>query len=67
MMKKQEALFAEVRTLLNTLQTWGNILVPPIEGQTETTAQEKLQYVVDKLQTEHKFTMEEIESNIKNQ
>jgi hypothetical protein len=57
-----ETQLLEVRKLLNILQTWGNILVPSIEGK-ETYASERLQYVVDKLLAKG-MTMDEISAYV---
>lgn len=53
----------EIRKLISILHTYGNILVPPLPGMTETSAQERLKHFVDKLEQEG-LTPEDIEQGI---
>lgn len=62
-MNRVESVLSEIKTNLRVLKTWGNILVPSLNGK-ETTAQERLRHFVDIAQTELGFSMEEIEQAI---
>lgn len=63
--KKQNTL-SEIKTLVRILNTWGNTLVPSLEGN-EVTAQERLSYFVGVAQEEFGMSMDEIEAAIKEQ
>lgn len=63
-METKEFLIRETRKLISILNTHGNVLVPPIEGEKETSAHEKLIHVVNRLNTEFNLTNEQIENEI---
>jgi hypothetical protein len=62
-MNRVESVLSEIKTNLRVLKTWGNVLVPSLDG-IPTTAQERLRHFVDIAQTELGMTMEEIEQAI---
>lgn len=53
----------EIRKLVSILHTHGNVIVPSLPGQSETTAQERLKYFLGKLEKEG-LTPEDIEQGI---
>ena len=59
----EEMLLLEVKKLISILNTFGNVLVPNIDDK-ETSAQERLQYIVNKLKEEYNLNIVEIESKI---
>lgn len=63
-MKEKEFLLRETRKLLSILDNYGNALVPPIEGQKETTALEKLKHNTNILMEEFNLSLDEIQSEI---
>lgn len=62
-MNRKESVLSEIKTNLRVLKTWGNILVPNLNGK-ETTAHERLCHFVDIAKTELGMTMEEIDQAI---
>jgi hypothetical protein len=60
----KDHILREIRKLINILQTWGNVLVPTIEGQKETTAQERLVWVIGRAKADYGMTVEDIEVGI---
>jgi hypothetical protein len=62
--KEKEYIFRELRKLVDVLSTWGNVLVNPIEGQQETTAQERLKWLVDKAKSKYGMTLDDVEAGI---
>lgn len=63
-MEEKEFLIIETRKLINILINYGNVLVPPIVGQKETFAQDKLIYVVNRLKNEFNLTEEQIDEKV---
>ena len=55
----KEHCLREVRKLIEIMNTWGNPLVPTLEGQSETTAQERLFHFLGILKDEHEIVTEE--------
>lgn len=51
---------SEIKTLLRILNTYGNTIVPSINGK-QVNAQERLEYFVNKAIEEDGLNMEEIE------
>ena len=62
-MNEKEYVLSEIKTLLRILNTWGNTLVPSLEGK-EVTAKERLNHFVDRAQKEFGMTIDEIETAI---
>jgi hypothetical protein len=60
----KEHLLMEVKKLLNILETWGNCLVPSFENGKETSAEERLIYVIGELQTKFNMSLEDIHFKI---
>lgn len=63
-MEPREFLIMEVRKLISILNNYGNILVPSIEGQSETYAHDKLIHAVGRLKSEFNLTEDQIEQEI---
>lgn len=61
----QYHIFRECRKLMNILNTWGNVLVPSIPGQEETSAKERLVYIVNLAKDEHGLTLDDLDKGIK--
>jgi hypothetical protein len=60
--QKDRAL-SEIKTLVRILNTWGNAIVPSLDGR-ETTALERLNHFTQLAMTEHGMTMDDIEDAI---
>jgi hypothetical protein len=60
----KDHLLRETKKLISILESLGNVLVPTIEGQKETFAVERLEFVVEKLQSEHNLTLEQIDEEM---
>ena len=63
MTTKQQNILSEIKTLVRILNTWGNTLVPDLDGK-QVTAHERLTHFVNVAQNEFGMTMDEIESAI---
>lgn len=63
-MEQKEMLLRETRKLISILDEWGNVLVPGIENEKETSAIDKLDYTVSLLNKEFSLTNEQIEEEI---
>jgi hypothetical protein len=61
-MSEKEHVLSEIKTLLRILNTWGNTLVPSLDGK-EVTAKERLNHFVNRAQ-ELGMTIDEIEDAI---
>lgn len=62
-MSEKENILSEIKTLLRILNTWGNTLVPSLNGQ-ETTAKERLAHFIVRAHDEFGMSLEEIEAAI---
>lgn len=62
-MTEKENTLSEIKTLLRILNTWGNTLVPDLNGE-QVSARERLTYFVNKAQNEYGMTLEEIQAAI---
>ncbi|TEA78672.1 hypothetical protein [Allopusillimonas ginsengisoli] len=60
--RKQNVL-SEIKTLVRILNTWGNALVPELDGK-QVTAQERLSHFVRVAQDEFGMTLDEIDAAI---
>lgn len=60
---EKQNILSEIKTLCRILITWGNTLVPNLDGK-EVFAQERLAHFVERAQNEFKMSIEEIESVI---
>lgn len=58
-MESKENCLREVRKLIDIMNKWGNPLVPNLEGQTETSAQERLFHFLGLLRNEYNIVTEE--------
>jgi len=56
----KEMVLSEIKTLVRVLNTWGDVLVPSLEGK-EVSAKERLRHFVQRAQEEFNMTIEEIE------
>jgi hypothetical protein len=56
----KEHVLSEIKTLLRILNTWGNTLVPSLNGE-QISAQERLHHFVSEAQTRFGMSVEEIE------
>ncbi len=63
-MELKESLIRETRKLLSILNSYGNVLVPAIEGQKETLAHDKLMHVVNRLKNEFNLTEDQIDAEM---
>lgn len=63
-MELKESLIRETIKLISILNSYGNVLVPAIEGQKETFAHDKLIHVVDRLKNEFNLTEEQIDEEM---
>jgi hypothetical protein len=52
-------LLREARKLIDILDTWGNVLVPTIPGQTETCAHDRLMWILSQLRDDYGVTTQE--------
>lgn len=62
-MSEKESVLSEIKTLMRILNTWGNALVPNLNGK-ETTAQERLRHFVKIATSDRGMTLEEIQAAI---
>jgi hypothetical protein len=60
----KDHILREMRKLIDILRARGNILVPTIEGQKETTAQERLVWIIERAKADYGMTIEDIEVGI---
>ncbi|WP_313094232.1 hypothetical protein [Empedobacter sp.] len=60
-MSSSEANLREIKKVIEILQTYGNVLVPGYKNIPNIKAQDKLKYLVEKLQKEEGWTIEEIQ------
>jgi hypothetical protein len=58
-MDEKEQALSEIKTLIKILNTWGNTIVPSLNGK-ETTAHERLFHFVNIAQEKFGMTMKEI-------
>ncbi len=63
-MNNKQALIMETRKLISILSTWGNVLVPSIPGQTETHAQDKLEYCVKELESKYQLSVNDVDKKL---
>ena len=57
---QKQYVLSEIKTNLRILNTWGNVLVPNLDGK-ETYALDRLTHFVDKARADFGMTVEEIE------
>lgn len=60
---EREYVLTEIKTVLGILNTWGNVLVPSLDGK-DTTAHQRLQHFIKRAQTEFEMTLDEIEAAV---
>lgn len=61
----KDHIFREARKLVNILQTCGNCLVPSIHKDgSDTSARERLAWIVEKAKEEHSLSVDDIEEGI---
>lgn len=63
-MSSSEANLREIKKVIEILQTYGNVLVPGYKNIPNIKAQDKLKYLVEKLQKEEGWTIEEIQNKV---
>jgi len=63
-MSLSEANLREIKKVIEILQTYGNVLVPGYKNIPNIKAQDKLKYLVEKLQKEEGWTIEEIQKKV---
>ena len=63
-MSLSEANLREIKKVIEILQTYGNVLVPGYKNIPNIKAQDKLKYLVEKLQKEEGWTIEEIQNKV---
>jgi hypothetical protein len=63
MMTRQQSVLSEIKTTLRILNTFGNTLVPSLDGK-DTTAHQRMCHFIDIAKTEFGMTLEEIEEAI---
>ncbi|MFV0149786.1 hypothetical protein OBJ95_06135 [Empedobacter falsenii] len=63
-MSSSEANLREIKKVIEILQTYGNVLVPGYKNIPNIKAQDKLKYLVEKLQKEEGWTIEEIQKKV---
>ena len=61
----KDHIFRECRKLMDILNTWGNVLVPSIPEQKETSAKERLDCIVNLAKDEHGLTLDDLDKGIK--
>ena len=60
-----ENIYREVRKLVYVLNKWGNCLVPSIyDDKRDTTALERLDWLMEKAKTEHGLSVYDVETGI---
>jgi len=63
----KENLYREARKLLDTLIRFGNVLVPSIKGGIgDTTAHERLKWLIDGAKEYHGLTIEDLQNGVDN-
>lgn len=61
----KESIFREVRKLIDTLNRFGNCVVPSIhEDGSNTSAVERLKWLIDRSKEEFGMSMEEIQEGV---
>lgn len=61
----KDNIFREVRKLIDILNTHGNCLVPSIhEDKRDTSAKERLAWIIDKAKTEHDMSVDDIQVGV---
>ena len=60
---EQEMVLNEIKTCFRILNTWGNVLVPNLDGK-EVTAQKRLGHFIQRAQKEFGMSIDEIEAAI---
>lgn len=61
----KESVFREARKLIDILQRFGNCIVPSIyEDGSDTSAQERLRWLVDQAKDEFDMSIEDIQEGI---
>lgn len=63
-MSSSEVNLREIKKVIDILQTYGNVLVPGYNNIPNVKAQDKLKYLVEKLQKEEGWTIEEIQKKV---
>lgn len=63
-MSSSEANLREIKKVIEILQTYGNVLVPGYKNIPNIKAQDKLKFLVEKLQKEEGWTIEEIQNKV---
>ncbi len=63
-MSEKEHTLSEIKTLVRILGTWGDALVPSLNGK-EVTASERLRHFVIEANQKFGMTLEEIQEAIK--
>ena len=64
-MMPKEAIYLEIRKLIDIINTWGNCIVPSIhEDKRDTTALERLKWLVDKAEKEHGLSIDDIDKGV---
>ncbi len=62
-MDEKENILSEIKTLVRILNTYGNALVPSLNGK-ETTAKERLQHFVIQANEKYGMSMDDIQAAI---
>lgn len=62
-MNERDYILSEIKTNARILNTWGNTIVPALNGK-ETTAMERLTHFVERAKTELGMSVEEIDAAI---
>lgn len=61
----KENIYREARKLVDILNKWGNCLVPSIhDDKRDTTALERLDWLMEQAKTEHGLTVDDVETGI---
>jgi hypothetical protein len=61
----KENIYREARKLVNVLNTWGNCIVPSIyDDKRDTTALERLDWLMKQAKDEHGLTVDDVETGI---
>lgn len=60
----KDHIYRECRKLINILETYGNVLVPSIPGEKETSASRRLAWIVNLAREEHGISIDDIQAGI---
>jgi len=60
----KDHIFREVRKLIDTLNRFGNCIVPSIPGNTDPSAKQRLAWIIGKAKEEHGLSLEAIQEGV---